>query len=222
MRKSADISLSTLPLNDYQNIVEYAKQMQGVAEFLHCDVTNANFVSKSNYDYNLVRTINRNSVIMLDVHLMVNEPTAEIQKYIEAGANILTVHYEAFENKQDLVNVIRYIQQNGVLAGIALKTSTPFKDIKSFIFNCDVLVIMGVELGSTGQAIDEQMYERVKEVDAFRTQNNLKFKIEFDGGVNGENAKKLTELGVDILVSGNFVYNSKNRKEAVKKLKCLD
>ncbi len=222
MRKSADISVSTLPLSDYQNIVEYAKQMQGVAEFLHCDVTNANFVSKSNYDYNLVGTINRNSIIMLDVHLMVNEPTADIQKYIEAGANIITVHYEAFENKQDLVNVIKYIQQNGVLAGIALKTSTPFKEIKSFVFNCDVILIMGVDLGETGQSAQEEMFERVKEVDDFRTQNNLKFKIEFDGGVNAQNAKRLTELGVDILVSGNFVYNSKNRKDAVKKLKCVD
>ncbi len=222
MRKSADISVSTDPISDYQNIVEYAKQMQGLAEFLHCDVMNENFVQKNNYDYGLIKTINRNSIIMLDVHLMVNEPTDEIVKYIEAGANIITVHYEAFENKQDLVNVIKFVKQNGVLAGISLKPSTPFKDIRSFVFNCDLVLIMGVEPGASGQETIEEMYDRVREVETFRTENNLNFKIEFDGGVNAQNAKRLTELGVDILVSGNYVYSAKNRKDAINKLKCQD
>lgn len=222
MRKSADISVSTDPINDFQDIVEYAKQMQGVAEFLHCDIMSDNFVSKVTYDHGLVNNINRNSLIMLDVHLMVNEPSAEIHKYIDAGANILTVHYEAFENKEDLVNAINFIKDNHVLAGISLKPSTPFKEIRSFVFNCDVVLIMGVEPGASGQETLEEMYDRVREIDEFRSQNNLSFKIEFDGGVNKNNAKRLTELGVDILVSGTFVYNSKNRKEAVKILKSLD
>lgn len=220
MKKNADISVSTDPIDDFQNIVEYAKQMQGVAEFLHCDVMSKNFVNKDNYDYNLISSINRNSVIMLDVHLMVNEPTTDIPKYLDAGANILTVHYESFESKEDLVNVMNYIKAHDALAGISFKPSTPFKDVKSFLFNCDIVLIMGVEPGESGQATLESMFDRVREVDDFRARNNLNFKIEFDGGVNPENAKRLTELGVDILVSGSFVYNSKNRVEAIKKLKC--
>ncbi len=222
MRRCVDVSVSTDPISDYQNIVEYAKQMQGVADFLHCDVMNENFVSKNNYDYGLIKTINRNSIILLDVHLMVNEPTTDIVKYIDAGANIITVHYEAFENKQDLANVINFIKQNGVLAGISFKPNTPFKDVRSFAFNCDVILIMGVEPGASGQAAKEEMFDRVKEVDDFRTQNNLNFKIEFDGGVNAQNAKRLAELGADILVSGKFVYTAKNRKDAVEQLKKVD
>lgn len=219
MKKVVDVSVSTDPIEDYQNIIEYAKQMQGVADFLHCDIMNENFVTKNNYDYNLVMNINRNSLIMLDVHLMVNEPTEEIEKYLEAGANILTVHYEAFENKEDLVNAISYIKENGALAGISLKPSTPFKEIRSFAFNCDVILVMGVEPGKSGQELLEETYQKVREIDEFRRANNLNFKLEFDGGVNPETSKKLVDSGVDILVSGSYVFTSKNKKEAVDKLK---
>ncbi|MGN1200716.1 MAG: ribulose-phosphate 3-epimerase [Candidatus Caccovivens sp.] len=219
MKKRVDISVSTDPIGDFQNIIEYAKTMQGVADFLHCDIMNENFVQKNNYDFGLVKNINRNSLIMLDVHLMVNEPSADIEKYIEAGANILTVHYEAFEDKEVLVSVIDYIKSRHALAGISLKPSTPFKDIRSFVFGCDVVLIMGVEPGASGQVMQPEMLDKVREVYEFRQANNLKFKIEFDGGVNPENAKQLIDAGVDILVSGSYVYNSKNRKEAVSALR---
>lgn len=222
MKKNVDISVSTDPIEDYQNIVEYARSMQGVADFLHCDIMNENFVQKNNYDFSLVKTINRNSAIMLDVHLMQNEPSEDIPKYIDAGANIVTVHYEAFENKDDLVNALKFIKENHTLAGISLKPSTPFKDIRSFVFGCDLVLVMGVEPGASGQQTMPEMIDRVKEIDEFRKNNNLRFKIEFDGGVNLQNAKQIVENGADILVSGNFVYSSKNRKDAVEKLRCSE
>ncbi len=219
MKRNVDISVSTDPISDYQNIIEYAKQMQGIAEFLHCDIMNENFVPKNSYDYNLVKNINRNSLIMLDVHLMVNEPAEDIEKYIDAGANIITVHYEAFEDKEDLVDVIKLIKERDTLAGISLKPNTPFKDIRAYAFNCDVVLVMGVEPGKSGQSLIPDMIEKVREVHRFREENNLRFKIEFDGGVNVENAQKLVDAGCDILVSGSYVYNSKDRKKAVKELK---
>lgn len=219
MKRRVDISVSTDPISDFQNIIEYAKQMQGVADFLHCDVMNENFVAKRTYDYNLVKNINRNSLIMLSVHLMVDEPTDDVPKYIEAGANILTVHYEAFENKNDLVNALQFIKDNHTLAGIALNPETPFKSVRSFAFNCDVVLIMGVQPGASGQALIEDIYEKVKEVSDFRAANNLNFKIEFDGGVNLKNAKKLIECGVDILVSGSYVFKSENREAAIAELR---
>lgn len=222
MKKVVDIAVSTDPINDYQNIIEYAKQMQNIADFLHCDIMNENFVSKNTYDFNLVNNINDSSIIMLDVHLMEYEPSENISKYIQAGANIITVHYEAFDNKDDLVDALKYIRAHNVLAGISLKPSTAFKDIRSFVFGCDVVLIMGVEPGASGQETIPEMIDRVKEVDEFRKNNNLRFKIEFDGGVNLKNCRKIVENGADILVSGNFVYSSKNRKDAVQKLKNLD
>ena len=219
MKRNIDVSVSTDPITDYQNIIEYAKEMQGVADFLHCDVMNTNFVQKNNFDYSLINSINRNSVIMLDVHLMVDEPVDDIPKYIQAGANILTVHYEAFDDKELLVNSLKFIQENNTLAGISLKPSTPFKEIRSFVFNCDVVLVMGVEPGASGQSLIEETFDKVREIAKFRQDNNLRFKIEFDGGVNPQTAKKLIECGVDILVSGYYVYKSENRAKAVATLK---
>ena len=219
MKRNIDVSVSTDPITDYQNIIEYAKEMQGVADFLHCDVMNTNFVQKNNFDYSLINSINRNSVIMLDVHLMVDEPVDDIPKYIQAGANILTVHYEAFDDKELLVNSLKFIQENNTLAGISLKPSTPFKEIRSFVFNCDVVLVMGVEPGASGQSLIEETFDKVREIAKFRQDNNLRFKIEFDGGVNPQTAKKLIECGVDILVSGSYVYKSENRAKAVATLK---
>ncbi|MBQ7327452.1 MAG: ribulose-phosphate 3-epimerase [Clostridia bacterium] len=219
MKRNIDVSVSTDPITDYQNIIEYAKEMQGVADFLHCDVMNTNFVQKNNFDYSLINSINRNSIIMLDVHLMVDEPVDDIPKYIQAGANILTVHYEAFDDKELLVNSLKFIQENNTLAGISLKPSTPFKEIRSFVFNCDVVLVMGVEPGASGQSLIEETFDKVREIAKFRQDNNLRFKIEFDGGVNPQTAKKLIECGVDILVSGSYVYKSENRAKAVATLK---
>lgn len=219
MKRNIDVSVSTDPISDYQNIIEYAKEMQGIADFLHCDVMNTNFVQKNNFDYSLINSINRNSIIMLDVHLMVDEPVDDIPKYIQAGANILTVHYEAFDDKELLVNSLKFIQENNTLAGISLKPSTPFKEIRSFVFNCDVVLVMGVEPGASGQSLIEETFDKVREIAKFRQDNNLRFKIEFDGGVNPQTAKKLIECGVDILVSGSYVYKSENRAKSVATLK---
>ena len=219
MKKIVDVAVSTDPIQDFQNIVEYAKEMQGVADFLHCDIMNENFVKKNTFDYNVVKTINSASAIMLDCHLMVDEPANSVSKYIDAGANIVTVHYEAFYDKNTLAEVLKYIRSRNTLAGISLKPATPFKEIRAFAYNADVVLVMGVEPGASYQETSEETYRKVAEINKFKKDNNLNFKIEFDGGVNEKNAQKLRDLGVDILVSGSYVYTAKDREEAVRFLK---
>lgn len=219
MKNIVDVAVSTDPIQDFQNIVEYAKEMQGVADFLHCDIMNENFVKKNTFDYNVVKTINSASAIMLDCHLMVDEPANSVSKYIDAGANIVTVHYEAFYDKNTLAEVLKYIRSRNTLAGISLKPATPFKEIRAFAYNADVVLVMGVEPGASYQETSEEAYKKVAEINKFKKDNNLNFKIEFDGGVNEKNAQKLRELGVDILVSGSYVFTAKDREEAVKFLK---
>lgn len=219
MKRVVDVAVSTDPIDDYQNIVEYAKELQGHADFLHCDIMNENFVNKSTYDYNVVKSINSASGIMLDCHLMVDEPANDVSKYIDAGANIITLHYEAFEDKDMLAEVITYIKKNSILAGLSIKPSTPFKEIRAFSYNVDIILVMGVDPGSSGQETLSETYDKVAEINKFRQDNNLNFKIEFDGGVNEKNAEKLRDLGVNILVSGTFVYKAKDRVKAIKFLK---
>lgn len=222
MKKIVDIAVSTDPIDDFQNIVEYAKLMQGHAEFLHCDIMDENFVSKNTYDYNVVKSINSASAIMLDCHLMVNEPANEVSKYINAGANIVTVHYEAFKNKDLLAEVIDYIKKSHALAGISLNPGTPFKEIRAFAYSADIILVMGVEPGASGQETMFKTYDKVAEIYKFKVDNNLDFKIEFDGGVNEKNAGKLRDLGVDIIVSGSYVYNAKDRFKAINILKGIE
>ncbi len=219
MKRVVDVAVSTDPISDFQNIVEYAKQMQGIADFLHCDIMDENFVKKNTYDYNVVKSINSASAIMLDCHLMVNEPANEVSKYINAGANIVTVHYEAFKDKNLLAEVLDYIKSCNTLAGISLNPGTPFKEIRAFAYSVDIILVMGVEPGASGQETMSETFDKVAEIYKFKVDNNLNFKIEFDGGVNEKNAQKLRELGVDILVSGSYVFEAKDKVKAINFLK---
>ena len=150
---------------------------------------------------------------------MVLEPLKDLKNYIDAGANIVTVHYEAFENKEDIVKVVKLIKTNKALAGISLKPETPFKEVKPYCYNMDVILVMSVTPGASGQKFLNVTYDKIKEIDQFRRDNGLNFKIEVDGGVTPEIAKKLVELGVDMLVSGSYVYKSQDKQKAIESLK---
>ena len=219
MKKNVYVAVSTDPVPGYQEIIDYAKEMQSVADFLHCDVMDGQFVSKFTYDETLIKNINSESLIMLDVHLMTQEPLEKIQAYIDAGANFLTVHYEAFKNKKDLVETLQYIKSKGALAGISFKPGTLFKHVKPYCFDVDIILVMSVEPGASGQRFIFNTYEKIKEINKFREDNSLSFKIAVDGGVSPENSKILVDYGVDVLVSGSFVYKSSDRKKAIKDLK---
>ncbi len=219
MKKNVAISVSTDPIEDFQEVVEYARELQGISDFLHCDIMDGKFVPKKTYTDTVVESINQNCLTMLDVHLMVDEPTNVLDDYIEAGANILTVHYEAFEDKEKLHKALEYIKKNNTLVGLSFKPDTHFKDIKMFCYDIDVLLVMSVEPGASGQKLLPDTFAKIKEIAKFRDANNLNFKIEIDGGVNEENAGELVDAGADILVSGNYVYKAKDRAKAINTLR---
>lgn len=218
MKRKVDIAVSTDPIKDLQSIIDYAKELQGVADLLHCDVMDGKFVGKKTYDETVVKAINSQSLLPLDVHLMCQEPSEKICEYVKAGANIVTVHYEAFKDKNKLIDTLKEIRQCGALAGLSFKPGTEVKDVKSYFFYVDIVLVMSVEPGKSGQSFMESTYARLSEINKFRKDNKLCFKIEIDGGVNDKNAELLTELGADILVSGSFVCNATDLEKAIKKL----
>lgn len=219
MKKNVYVSVSTDPIKEYQMIAEYAKDVQGYADFLHCDVMDGKFVENKTYDYSLVDNINKHSLVMLDVHLMTVEPYKSLESYIHAGANIITFHYEAFEDKNVIVDAIKKVKDAKVLVGIAIKPETPVSDIKMFVHDFDVILVMSVEPGASGQKFMPIALDKVKQLNKLRKDNNYKYKIEVDGGINPEIASKLTEAGADILVSGSFIYKSKDKVQAIEQLK---
>lgn len=218
-KRTVDIAVSTDPVKDYQELLEYAQSMQTIADFLHCDIMDGKFVENKTFDSRFVATINSKTLIPLDVHLMTSEPLASIEDYLKAGANIVTVHYEAFKNKKELLAAFKLIRSYHALAGFSFKPKTPVHEIKSYLFYADIVLLMSVEPGVSGQQLIESTYERLKDLNKFRHENNLNYKIEIDGGVNDQNAHLLSELGADMLVSGNFVYKATDRAKAIKKLK---
>lgn len=208
------IAPSTDPAKNFDDLLSYINEIRFAAHFLHVDVMNSNFVQKTNFDENFVAKINANTAMMLDVHLMVNEP--DVLKYIEAGANIVTVHYEAFENKNKLKNALKLIREHKALAGLSIKPNTPVEEIASFLDYVDLVLVMSVVPGSSGQKFMEETYNKVSLLKDYIGKRHIQ--IEVDGGIVPEIAKNLKKCGADILVSGSYVYSSKDRVLAIKEL----
>ena len=221
MKKNVLVSVSTDPIQDYQSIVNYAKDMQGKADFLHCDVMDGVFVERKTISAQLVSNVNSNSSIMLDVHLMCDEPLKSIKEFARAGANIITIHYEAFKDKTKIDKAIDEIHANNCLAGIAISPDTPVKEIKIYLYKLDLMLVMSVVPGLSGQKFMPNSLEKIKELDKIRKENSFSYKIEVDGGINQDTALKAVEAGVDMLVSGSYVYNSKDQAKVIKELKSL-
>ena len=219
MKKYIYVSVSTDPIKEYQKVTDYAQEMQGNADFLHCDVMDGKFVANKTYDAQLVYNINQHSLIMLDVHLMCEEPMKIIDDYIKAGANIISIHYEAFKDKNDIINAKEKIKNANVLAGLAINPSTSINDVKVFIHDFDLILIMSVVPGASGQKFMPEAINKIRELNKLREENNYRFKIEVDGGITADNVLEVIEAGADIVVSGSFVYKSHDKKLAIQSLR---
>lgn len=212
----ARISPSSNPEKE-DNLINYVKELQSYgADFMHMDVMDGIFVENECLSSELVNDVNNHSVIPLDVHLMVKSPKEHILKYISAGANIVTVHYESYENITDLLEDINLIRTtNHTLVGISLKPETDISTISHILKLFDVVLIMSVVPGKSGQKFIDSSIEKIKELKKLINDHDLNTLIEVDGGVNLENAKRVVDAGADMLVMGNALYKAKDRKEVI-------
>lgn len=212
----AKISPSSNPEKE-ENLIDYVKQMQSLgADFMHMDVMDGNFVQNKCLNASLVNNVNKNTVISLDVHLMVDNPKEHILNYINAGANIITIHYESYKNITDLLEDINTIRTtNHTLVGISLKPNTDISVISKILKLFDLVLIMSVEPGKSGQKFMDSVIPKIKALKQQIVENNLNTLIEVDGGVNMDNAKQIVDAGADILVMGNAIYNATNKKEVI-------
>lgn len=213
------ISVSTEPVKNFGELLEYASLLSGTCDFLHCDVMDEVFVGRDLLSLETIKKINAHTLIMLDVHLMTKDLKKQYVNFVEAGANILTVHYESFSSERRLLKVIKQIQEKGALAGISFKPETSLDKILSLVKYVDLVLIMSVNPGRSGQNFLSETYEKVEKLNTFRMENMLNFLIEVDGGIVPEIAEKLFEKGADIVVSGSYVYNSDDKRGACLKIK---
>lgn len=180
---------------------------QSNADWFHLDVMDGRFVPNITFGMFIIEAISRIATKPLDVHLMIVEPEKYIEQFRKAGAEVITVHYEACTH---LHRTLQQIKATGAKAGIALNPHTPVSVLEDIIDDADLVCLMSVNPGFGGQAFINQTYEKIRKLKKMISDNHSNTLIEIDGGVGLNNYKDLLKAGADVLVAGSSVFNAEN------------
>lgn len=189
------------------------------AYMLHLDIMDGLFVPNISFGYDIVKQLRPISTLIFDVHLMISDPMKYIDKFVDAGANSITFHYEA--SKQNAKEILEYIRSKGVKAALSVKPETSIKEIEELLPYMDMLLIMSVEPGFGGQKYIPDATDKIKLSRRLIDEKGLKTLIQVDGGVNASNIAEVYKAGCDIAVAGTAVFGKSNRMQAIEKLQKL-
>lgn len=183
-------------------------------EYLHLDVMDGHFVNNLTFGYQLISSIRNKTDKVLDVHLMISNPTKYLEEYINAGSDVITIHLEI---EEDINNIIDIIKRNNKKVGIAIKPDTDLSLLTPYLDKIDLVLVMSVNPGFGGQSFIGTSTNRINELAKLREENNYNYVINVDGGVNKNTRDKVKNA--DILVAGSYVFNSDDYQERITSLR---
>ena len=186
------------------------------ADWIHIDVMDGHYVPNISFGMPVIDSINNLSKKPLDIHLMISKPERYIEKFLKYNTKVLTIHLEASTH---LHRIIQEIKSKGVMAGVAINPHTDVNHLNEIINDIDIVCLMSVNPGFSGQTFIENSYNKVKKLKKIILEKKSNCKIQVDGGVNIKNAKKLVKNGAEVLVAGNFIFKSDDPHQNINSLK---
>lgn len=202
---------------DFANLQKEVEMInESQADWIHVDIMDGSFVPNISFGLPVTEAIQRHAKKPLDVHLMIERPENYVEAFRKAGAEVITVHYEACTH---LHRTLQLIKSLGARAGVALNPHTNVSLLEDVIKDIDVVLLMSVNPGFGGQKFIERTYQKIKDLRRIIEENKAETLIEIDGGVSAANASRLIECGASVLVAGSFVFTSENPPETIASLK---
>lgn len=216
-----EISTSILSVKKGEESKTFFALEKAKTDYFHIDVMDGKFVEKDTYQKMLeyASYIKRISNLPLDIHLMVEDINTAIDDFASVEPNIITFHYEACKNKEEVMEVIKKIKNNNCKVGISVKPETDIKEIYEFLPYVHMCLVMTVEPGKGGQTLLTDMVNKIAELKEYLQKNNLEVDIEADGGINLTTAEAVKKAGANILVSGTAILMAKDYKVIIDDLR---
>ena len=215
--KNIKIAPSILSANFAKMGEEVRSLEQNGADIVHCDVMDGVFVNNITFGIKMVEDIRKATKLPLDCHLMIVHPEKYVERFAKAGADIITVHYEACQ--ENLKEVLELIKSTGVKCGAVINPDTPVEKIKDVIPLCDMVLVMSVFPGFGGQKFIPSALDKLREIRAIIDGLDKEIDLEIDGGVTSENVAEIKAAGANVIVAGSAVFKASDRAEMIKTLK---